>query len=116
MAFANCIALTSIKFSTSDDMAIVIGPSWGHFDIRTNNFSFGADSTAYDYLNGICTICGEQDPSLAENATKEPTVATVTDRAVPTGDNSNIAIWTTLVVLATFGAAATVFYERKRER
>ena len=97
----------------------IIDRSWGDFDIRSNNATFGVGSTAHDYVDGICTICGAQAPSLAEAATKEPTAAAVTDRAVPTGDDSNIAIWAAFAGLAALGAAASMLYgkdKRKKQR
>lgn len=105
-------------------------------EITMNGITLISDTctvtVGHNFENGKCTLCGEEDPDYIPPV--DPTDPTqpgagegdnqggqnndnqtaTTDKSAQTGDDSNIALWAGLLVLAAAVATGTVVYGRKR--
>lgn len=70
--------------------------------------------TAHDFKDGKCTVCGVDDPNY--KPTVEPTKPEKPDTDIPqTGDNSNMALWFSLMGVSFVGLGTAFFLRKRRE-
>lgn len=99
-------------------------------NITAHNFKWVVDKEATTAEKGSkheeCEVCGYKHPAveIAKQQTTDPpnppkTTAnksnTGTLTSPRTGDNSNLLLWTALLLVSIFGVAGATFYNRKKK-
>lgn len=80
----------------------------------------------HNYENGTCTVCGAADPDYKPDDPVKPTDPTdsgsqteSTDKnngQTQTGDNSNLILWFTLLLISGASVTVVTVYGRKKKR